>query len=186
MSEELISYISHRLKMISVTVVIVSLTGLIYFSRAQSPMREFFGTSVGVFECFFFFLFFSVLLLVLAIDHELQKDKKKHEEFYKFTDRVNEYRESLRNCPEGVSGFQVLRDKLITFEVIILGRFDINCPETPMYFRASGWEECKEKWRIFLDNLYLCSEGRDLEAARKLSKNPVDIFPKKTQKAKSL
>ena len=34
----------------------------------------------------------------------------------------------------------------------------------------------KEKWKIFLDDLYICSKAGNLNGARQASMFPVDIF----------
>ena len=178
MPEELISYISHRLKILSITIIIVSATGLAFFSHPDFSRLKFFGTSVGAFECAVFLVFFAVLWVVLEIDNGMQKEKEKHEKFCKFADKINEYRFSLKTCPEGIEGFRRLQETLLEFSATIFGKFNIVCPQIPRNFNASEWETCKEEWRIFLDNLYFWSKRESLKLAREFTKAPFDILPK--------
>ena len=181
MPENFIYIVSHRLKMVSIAIVLISSIGVLHFFFGQSPTQEFFGIPIGSFECLLLFLFFLALLLVFWVDDEMWKEERKQlatqEEFCKFSEQINEYRKSLKNCSHGVQGFRELRDKLIIYSATIYGRFKLPCPETPLHFSDREWERSKEDWRIFLDNIYLCSEARDLSLARELSKAPVDIFP---------
>ena len=190
MSEELISYISHRLKMLSITVIIVSAIGLAYFSHPDFSRVDVFGTSVGISECVIFLVFFAVLWMVLEIDNGMQERKKKEEkqlaEFCKFATKIVTSRELLEKFSRSnfsssgwdVWEFKHLREKLLVFSATVFGKFDIVCPPIPRELNASEWEACKEEWRIFLDDLYICSKGEDLKLARQSSEYPVDIFPK--------
>ena len=181
MPENLIYLISHRLKMISIAIVLVSSIGLLHFFFGQSPTQEFFGIPIGSFECLLLFLFFLALLLVSWVDDQMGKEEKKQqitqEEFYKLSNEIGRYREAIKTSSEDIEGFRRLRETLLIFNAILYNRFGINCPETPLYFSDLEWKKSKEKWRVFLDNMYLCSEARNLDLARKFSKDPIDVFP---------
>ena len=187
MPEGLISYISHRLKMLSITVIIVSAIGLAYFSHPDFSRLRVFGTSVGISECVISLVFFAVLWVVLETDNGIQERKKKEEkqfaEFCKFATKIDGSRELLgkfsrSNLYSSGWEFKHLREELLVFSATVFGKFDIVCPPIPMEFNASEWEACKEEWRIFLDDLYICSKGENLILARQSNKHPVDIFPK--------
>lgn len=132
MSENLIYLISHRLKMISIAIVLVSSIGLLHFFFGQSPTQEFFGIPIGSFECFLLFLFFLALLVVSWVDDQLWKEERKQqlaqEEFYKLSNEIDNYRDALRSSSEDIEGFQRLRETLFVFNAILYKRFGIDCP----------------------------------------------------------
>ena len=174
-AEGLSLYFSHRLAMLSLPGIVISLVGLLYFSFAEA--QSFFGTSIGKFECAVLLLVSVVVLVFVSLDYKFREDQKKDREFYDFAVQINKYRESLKNCADDATEFQALRDSLITFSIIMVTRHKINCPPIPKSFHASEWEESKEKWRIFLDNLYIGTQVKSIEETRELLKELPDIFP---------
>ena len=179
--------------MISIAIVIVSSFGSIRFLSDQSPTEEFFGISVGFPECFLLSFFFSSLLIVFEVyDHMTKEEReqqaaeeefnKTEEEFNKFSGQINEYREFLKRSQDNTERLKELREKLLICGAIIYGRFKIPSPVPPPRGDSDvEWQECKEKWRVFLDTIYLCSEGGNLSLARKFAKDPVDLLPPHNQ-----
>ena len=178
MSEEIIAYISRRLKMLSITITLVGSIGVAFFSSPSVSTQEFFGTPIGVFECAFLTIFFFVLLVVLEIDQESQEEKDRRKEFYRLSDQIKVYHTDLQSCPEGAEGYEELRDRLLEFKAMLFGRFAIDTPPIPTHFDNSEWKECKEQWRKFLGALYLACKARDFKAARQASNVSTDFFPK--------
>ena len=185
LSEELLHFLFHRLKMISITIIIVSAIGLAWFSHPDFSKVEVFQGSIGMPECVILFLFFGVLWLVLEIDSGARERKKKYEEqlveFCEFAPEIDRFRKDLKlkirflNAPWQ---FGKLREELLVFSATARRRFDIICPFIPRKFDESEWEKSKEGWRIFLDNLYIFSKAGSLNEACQASMFPVDIFPK--------
>ena len=173
--EGLSLYFSHRLGMLSFPGIIVSLVGLLYFSFAKS--QTFFGTPIGIFECAVLFLVSVVVFVLVGLDYKFREEEKRNREFYGFVVEIDNCRKSLKNCANDVAEFQALRDNLVTFTAIMLIRHKIKCPPIPMSFHASEWEESKEKWRIFLDNLYVGAQVKDMPTTRELLEKLPDIFP---------
>ena len=164
--------------MLSITIALVGFIGIAFFSSPGVLTQEFFGTPIGVFECAFLAIFFFVLLIVLEIEQESQKEKGRREEFYCLSDRIKSYHIDLQRSPEGAEGYESLRDRLLEFKAMLVGRFAIDTPPVPNHFDNSEWKECKEQWRKFLGVLYLACEARDFNAARKASNVSIDFFPK--------
>ena len=185
LSEELLHFIFHRLKMISITIIIVSAIGLAWFSYPGFSKVEVFQGSIGMPECVILFLFFSVLWLVLEIDSGARERKKKHEkqlaEFCEFAPEIDKFRKHLASKSHYFNApwqFPELREELLVFSATVRRKFHIICPFIPREFDKSEWENSREGWRIFLDDLYICSKAGDLYQARQASIFPVDIFPK--------
>ena len=44
------------------------------------------------------------------------------------------------------------------------------------FYQSKNWGGGKEKWKIFLDDLYICSKAGNLNEACQASMFPVDIF----------
>ena len=173
--EGLSLYFSHRLGMLSFPGIIVSLAGLLYFSFAKSKI--FFGTPIGIFECAVLFLVSVVVFVLVGLDYKFREEEKKNREFYGFAVEIDNCRKSLKNCADDVAEFQALRDNLVTFTAIMFIKHKIECPPIPMSFHASEWKESKEKWRIFLDNLYVGAQAKSMPATRELLEELPDIFP---------
>ena len=183
LSEELLHFISHRLKMISITIIIVSAIGLVWFSYPGFSKVGVFQGSIGMPECVILFLFFGVLWLVLEIDSGARERKKRHEKhlagFCKFAPEIDRFRKHLTSKSRYFNTlwrFGELREELLVFSAIIRRKFDIICPFIPRKFDKSEWERSKEEWRIFLDDLYICSKAGSLNEARQASMFPVGIF----------
>ena len=173
--EGLSLYFTHRLSMLSLSGILVSFVGLLYFLSAEP--KSFFGTSIGIFECAVLLLISFVVLGVALLDYKVREDEKKNREFYGFAVEIDNYRKSLKNCTDDVAELQALLDNLAKFSIVMLIRHKIQCPPVPTSFHASEWEESKEKWRVFLDNLYVGTQLKSIEQTRELVKELPDIFP---------
>ena len=174
-AEDLSLYFTHRLSMLSLPGIVVSFFGLLYFLFAKP--QSFFGTSIGIFECVVLLLISVVVLVFALLDYKFREDKKKDREFCNFAVQIDNYRKSLKDCADDVAEFQALRDNLVALRIIMRIRYEIKCPPIPMSFHTSEWEESKEKWRIFLDNLYLGTQTKNIKNTREFLERSYDFFP---------
>ena len=179
MSENLIYYVSHRLKMISFSLLGSGVAGLLYFWLFYHGIDAFskrsvdvFGKSISASDCVVVIGFFVILLAVFAVDGWATRWKKEKEEFYKYADKIKECLDSVRKAREEDKGWWNLEAQLRTVELDLAAMFDIFSP--PHTGAFSSDEKHVEKffndWENHLVLTYARAKRRKLWKARRESR----------------
>ena len=176
MSEELITYLSPRLRAMSVAFLFVGLGGIVLFFWFCAE-QKFFGAPVGLFESVIVVMFFAVLLGFLEYERHEHREGERFIKFCKFGDEVKKLSGILALDPDAnYLVFMEMQPQLIEFAAK-LNSMKIPSPSILLEFDEIGWTICSAEWTGFLENLYLASLRNDLKEARKLIKPQAPIIP---------
>ena len=176
MSEELITYLSPRLRAMSVAFLFVGLGGIVLFGWFCAE-QEFFGVPVGLFESVIVVMFFAVLLGFLEYERHEHRERERFIKFCKLGDEVKELSGILTLDPDAsIFEFMEMQPQLIEFAAK-LNSMKVLSPSILLEFDETGWIICRAKWKGFLEDLYLASLRNDLKEARKLIKPQAPIIP---------